>query len=350
MKNFLIYGANGYTGRLIVDHAIELGYKPILAGRNEAQLTALAKEKGLESRIFALDKPDNVAKNIEDMALVIHCAGPFQYTALQMVAACIAKGVHYMDITGEISVFEALQGYSEKAKAAGVMLMPGAGFDVVPSDCLSAMLKEKMPSATKIELAFTGLGAGISHGTAATAVENLGKRNLVRENGKIKEVAMGSLAKWVNFGDFKHHCISIPWGDVSTAYFSTGVPNITVYMGLPASMLKWMRLSNWVAPLLRTAWVKNMLRKRLDKQPAGPNEEQRKKSKSFLWGEATDANANKVELRLQTPEGYTLTALSAMLIASKILNQNFKTGYQTPSSAYGAGLILEIEGTKLLNG
>ncbi len=348
MNNFLIYGANGYTGRLIVERAMELGYKPIIAGRNAKEITALAEEKGLEYRIFALDDSNEIKKHLNDVALVIHCAGPFEYTAKNMAKACIGRSVHYMDITGEIAVFEMLQTLDTEAKVAGVMLLPGAGFDVVPSDCLSAMLKEKMPNAVKLELAFTGLGAGVSHGTAATAIENLGKMNLIRENGKIKEVPMGKDAKWVEFGPVKHHCISIPWGDVSTAFVSTGIPNITVYMGLKASVRKWMQLSNWIKPLLRSKFVKNLLKKRLDKMPAGPNAEQRKNGKSLLWGEVTDPSGNKISLRLQAPEGYTLTAISAVLIASKVLNGNLKTGFQTPSRAYGSGLVLEVEGTVMV--
>jgi short subunit dehydrogenase-like uncharacterized protein len=348
MNNFLIYGANGYTGRLIVDRALELGFKPIIAGRNAKDITALAEEKELEFRIFSLDDSNEIKKQLNGIALVIHCAGPFVHTAKNMAKACIHRSVHYLDITGEIAVFEMLQTLDTEAKVAGVMLLPGTGFDVVPSDCLAAMLKEKMPEANKLEMAFTGLGVGVSHGTAATAVENLGKANLIRENGIIKEVPMGKLFKWVEFGPVKHHCISIPWGDVSTAFVSTGIPNITVYMGMPASMRKWMLLGNWIKPILRSNFVKKRLRKRLDKMPAGPNTEQRKNGKSYFWGEASDASGNKVSLRLQTSEGYTLTAISAVHIATKVLNGNLKTGFQTPSGAYGSGLVLEVEGSSMI--
>ena len=72
--------------------------------------------------------------------------------------------------------------------------------------------------------------------------------------------------------------------------------------------------------------------------------EERAKGRTLLWGEARDAQGNKVESRIQAPEGYTLTAIAALNIAEKILNGNFTPGYQTPAKAYGADLVFEIDG------
>jgi short subunit dehydrogenase-like uncharacterized protein len=344
MHNFLIYGANGYTGQLIVEEAVNKGFKPILGGRNKVAVEALAQKYQLESRVFDLSDKESVLNSLQGIQLVIHCAGPFQFTTIPMVEACLATKTHYIDITGEIWVFETLQRYDKAAKDAGIMLLPGAGFDVVPTDCLAAMLKDKLPTATHLELAFTGIGGGPSHGTALTAVENIHRKNYVREKGKLAEKPQGHAAKKIDFGEVQHHCMSIPWGDISTAYVSTGIPNIIVYMGLPKKMLKWVRLSNYMRPVLKMEWVKNMIRKRIKKQPAGPSAEARAKGKSCLWGQVSDEKGNKVEARLVTPEGYTLTARTAVLIASKIVADNYKTGFQTPTTAYGFGLILEVEG------
>jgi len=344
MNEILIYGANGYTGRLVAKEAINKGLKPVLAGRNKQEIEQLALDLGLSSRVFSLD---NIADHLKGIAVVIHCAGPFEFTASQMAKACISNSVHYIDITGEITVFESLQGLSEDAKKSNIMMMPGAGFDVVPTDCLASMLKEKMPDATHIEMAFTGIGTTVSRGTATTAIQNLGSKNLIREDGKLKEVPSGKYFKWVDFGKVKHHCVSISWGDVSTAFFSTGIPNIKVYMGLKASMRKWMLFGNWISPILKMKAVKNFLIKQLKKRPEGPNEEQRKNGYCLIWGEVSNKNSEKISMHLKTREGYTFTALSSVLIASKIIEGNFKIGFQTPSSAYGSGLVSEIEGTEV---
>ncbi len=341
-NNFLIYGANGYTGELIVRYAVERGMKPILAGRNAEKVESLAKQCGLEFRVFSLEETQKVESALREVKVVLHCAGPFSITSKAMVEACIKTGRHYLDITGEIAVFEAMAELNERAKAANVMVMPGVGFDVVPSDCLALHLKNRLPSATNLTLAFSGLG-GISHGTQATMTMNVGKGGAIRRDGKITSVPAAFKTREIDFGEIKTTAVTIPWGDVSTAYFSTGIPNIEVYTVVPKDRLKLLKLSRYLGWLLATSPVQNYLQSKI---PAGgPSDEDRKNGKTILWGEAWDDNGNRVEARQQGVEGYTLTALSSMKIAEKILGGNFQTGFQTPAKCYGADLILEIEGS-----
>src|SRR5687768_7026139 len=133
----LLYGATGYTGRLITRVAAEYGVRPILAGRNRAAVAALAHEHGLEHRAFALDDVAAMYRALGAVSAVLHCAGPFSRTSEPMASACIRTGTHYIDITGEIDVMEQLHARDAEAREARVMLLPGAGFDVVPSDCLA---------------------------------------------------------------------------------------------------------------------------------------------------------------------------------------------------------------------
>ncbi len=345
-KKIMIYGAYGYTGQLMLEQALKKGLRPVVAGRDQVKTEQLAKQYHLEARSFSLEDPLTIEKNLIDVKAVLHAAGPFQFTALPMVEACLTTQTHYVDITGEIWVFEKLQEYSKVAQEAGIMVLPGAGFDVVPTDCLAAYLYQKMPDATHLELAFTGLGAGTSRGTSLTAIENLDKKNLIREQGQLKQIPHGQLARWIEFGDLKHHCVSIPWGDVSTAYVSTGIPNIIVYMGVKPKIQRMMKLSNWLRPLLKLNFVKNRLRKRIHTGPAGPSPEQRAKALSYVWGEVRNAKGQKMQAWIESPEGYTLTALSSVAIAQRILKDDFKTGFQTPSKAYGADFILEFEKTQ----
>jgi short subunit dehydrogenase-like uncharacterized protein len=343
-KHIMIYGAYGYTGELMLEEALKKGLKPIAAGRNKEKTEAIAQKYGVEARVFGLEDPLIIEKQLLDIKVLLHAAGPFQFTSVPMVEACLTTQTHYVDITGEIWVFEKLQSYDEAAKKAGIMLLPGAGFDVVPTDSLASYLASKMPDATHLELAFTGLGAGASRGTSLTAVENLDKKNLVRENGKLKEVPQGHASRAINFGDFTHHCVSIPWGDVSTAYVSTGIPNVMVYMGLKPKIHRMMKWSNWLRPILKTNFVKNRLRKRIENGPAGPTEEQRQKGRSFIWGEVRNAKGDKLQARLESPEGYSLTAWSSVEIGRRIFEEDdFKTGFQTPSKAYGMDFVLEMK-------
>jgi short subunit dehydrogenase-like uncharacterized protein len=341
MPNFLIYGANGYTGELITRYAVERGMKPVLAGRNAAAVGELAAKHGLEHRVFSLDEREKVDAALGEVEMVLHCAGPFSITSRAMVDACLRNKKHYTDITGEIAVFEACARVDEKAKDAGIMVMPGVGFDVVPSDCLARHLKDSLPSATHLSLAFYGMGR-ISHGTQATMTMNVGHGGAIRKDGVITPVPAALKTREIDFGEATKTGVTIPWGDVATAFYSTGIPNIEVFTVVPPSALKMMKMSRYLGWLLATVPIQKYLQKKI---PAGgPSDEERSAGKTLLWGEASDADGNRVEARMQGPEGYTLTALAALNIAQKILDGNFTPGYQTPAMAYGAELVLEIEG------
>ena len=277
--------------------------------------------------------------------MVLHVAGPFSQTAKPMIAACLQAKAHYLDITGEIPVFELAKSYDAAAKQAGIMVMPGAGFDVVPNDCLALYLKQQLPDAIQLRLASTSLGSGLSHGTATTMAASLGEGSCVRQNGAIIRRPLGHKGLWCDFGVKKLFVMTIPWGDISTAFHTTQIPNIETYTAIKPWIWRLLMLQpafNW---LLRTAAVRNFIRTQINKRPAGPSEVQRQNSKSLVWGEVRNAAGKRVAARMVTPDGYTLTALASLLITRKVLDGNFTAGYQTPASAYGAGLVLEIPGT-----
>lgn len=347
-NSFLLYGANGYTGELIARHASSYDLQPILAGRREATIKPLAEKLNLPYRVFDLDDTPALLAALREVKVVVHAAGPFQFTAKQMADACLQTGTHYLDINGDITVFEMLKNYDAAAKQAGIMILPGAGFDVVPTDCVALSLKKRLPDATSLKLAFATLGGGISHGTATSVAQKLGEGGAARVNGKIVRKPLGQKSRWVDFGMKKIFVMSIPWGDVSTAGFTTGIPNIESYTGIPRKvyyLLKFQFLFNW---LLRTNFIRNIIKKKIDKRPAGPGDEQRNKAISLVWGQAMNAEGKTVTTKMRCPEGYTLTMHSSLLIAQKVLQGNFKPGYQTPASAYGEQLVLELPGVQKL--
>ncbi len=342
--NFLIYGANGYTGRLIAKLAATKGMTPFIAGRNAAEIEQLGQDLGLQTIIFEIDNEDQIVQHIESFALVLHCAGPFFITARPMIRACLKAQVHYLDITGEIEIFEYAASKNEEAKSAGIVLMPGVGFDVVPSDCLAAYLASKLPEADHLELAFKG-GGGISKGTAITMMENFHKGGAIRENGKIKKVPAAFESRKISFGSKEYMTTTIPWGDVSTAFYSTGIPNIKVFTATKPKVIRFMKLSNWLGWLMKLGVVKNYLRQRIAKSVSGPSEEVRESAKSLLWGRVS-YNNTFFEASLTTTEGYKLTAMTAIGSVEKLLTQSVFAGFKTPSMAFGPDFILEFEETK----
>ena len=349
MQNqFLLYGANGYTGKLIAKLAATYNLQPILAGRTEANIKPLAAELQLPYRIINLDDKEQLENALSEVKLVLHAAGPYVYTAKKMVEACLQTGVHYIDINGDISVFEMLKNYDAAAKEKNIMVMPGVGFDVVPTDCIALQLKNKMPDATHLKLAFASIGGGLSHGTAITMAGKIGEGGAARVNGKIVKKPLGQKGIWVNFGGKKIFVMTIPWGDVSTAYTTTGITNIETYTGIAPKVyraLKFQLAFNW---LLRTGLVRNIIKKKIKAMPSGPSDEQRQKSSSLVWGEVNNASGSVLTACISCLDGYTLTAHSSLLISKKILEGNYKPGYQTPSGCYGEDLIMEVPGTKII--
>lgn len=345
MPNLLIYGANGYTGDLIAREAVVHGLRPLLAGRNAHAIQSLAAELGLEARVFGLDERDGMDRGLQGVSVVLHCAGPFAHTAQAMADGCIRQRVHYLDVTGEIGVFERLAARDAEARQAGITLLPGVGFDVVPSDCLAAHLKRRLPSATRLALGFQGLGKP-SRGTATTIVENLHRGGVVRRDGKLTPVPAAWKTRVIDFGAGPTHAITIPWGDVSTAFYSTGIPNVEVYLAAPWRMRVAARMSRYFGWVLSARLVQGYLKRRIRAGPPGPTAEERRDGMSLLWGEATDDAGHQAVARLRGPDGYTLTAHAAVAVASRILAAEATPGFQTPSRLFGPDFVLTLPGVK----
>jgi short subunit dehydrogenase-like uncharacterized protein len=338
----LIYGAYGYTGELCARFAAEQGLSVVLAGRDAVRLGEVASRYGQPARVFSLDETRELDEGLEGVGAVVHCAGPFSRTMGPMLEACIRTGVHYLDITGEIAVFEQVAARGSALKAAGIMALPGAGFDVVPSDCLAAHLKEAMPDANELDLGIQ-FGGSISHGTATTVVENLHRGGAVRRNGRIELSATGSLRRTIDFGRGPLLAMAIPWGDVSTAYHSTGIPNVTVYAAMKLPAILFVRGTSPVKRIFGTRVVQRMLHRWVDSRPAGPSDRQRERGRTYLWGEVRNAKGECLQARIETPEGYTLTALTALAAGVRAAGGDAPPGFQTPSTAYGADFVLEFD-------
>jgi short subunit dehydrogenase-like uncharacterized protein len=340
----LIYGAYGYTGQLIAERAVELGQRPILCGRDPARLRPLGERLGLETRLADLG-PEALARALRGVRAVLHCAGPFARTSRPMVDACLAARVHYLDITGEVPVFEALSERDREARNEGIAVLPGVGFDVVPSDCLALHLKRRLPNAIALTLALATRG-GISHGTASSALLHAEDGALVRRGGKLERIELGSLQRRIDFGRGPRDCVAIAWGDVASAWFSTRIPNIEVYLALgrlPPLSRTWLPL---VQSLLTKPSLRDLVQGALDRASPGPSEEARRRGSAIVFGEARDASGRRVRSKIVTPEGYTLTAHAALHVAQKVLAGEAPPGFHTPASAFGPDLALELEGVR----
>lgn len=335
---WLLYGANGYTGELIAREAVRRGLRPILAGRDAAKIEPLARELGCEWRAFDLAHPD-----LSGVTLVLHCAGPFIHTSAPMVEACLGAGAHYLDITGEIAVFESVFRRHDEALARGVALIPGVGFDVVPTDCLAAMLHAKMPDANELWLAFSSK-SGVSRGTLKTMIEGMPHGGAIRENGRIRRVPQMFDVREIPFASGPRTAMTIPWGDISTAYRSTKIPNIRVYSSQSRRALAQVKRMKPLLPLLRFKPIQK-LAQRWANRTAGPSAETRATARVELWGRVRNAKGDEVTLTMSVAEGYQFTMLSALAAVERVLPSELK-GALTPSMAFGPNFVLLIEGTQ----
>ena len=321
---WMIYGANGYTGELVAREAVRRGERPILAGRNAGAVEALAAELELPARVFPLTDPGSVRANLVDVAAVVHCAGPFVHTSRPLVRGCLASGTHYLDITGEIPVFEAILAHGADARRAGVALLPGVGFDVVPTDCLAARLAAALPGATHLELAFYGDGGGVSRGTLKTMIEGLPHAGAERRDGRIVPLPAVYDAKEIEFSCGPRWAMTVAWGDVSTAFHTTGIPNIRVYTGASPAAIRRMRRLRPLLPLAGLGPVKALLRAWAAHRDPGPDAEVRESGRVYLWGRAADAAGASVTATLETPEGYAFTATSAVECTLRLLARRWR--------------------------
>ena len=348
---WLIYGANGYTGRLIAAEAARRGLRPTLAGRDDEALLSLAESLHLPRKVFDLSHSAAIRRALKGCRLVLHCAGPFSTTSRPMLDACLDMGIHYLDITGEIDVFAACHGRSDEARNRNMVVGPGVGFDVAPTDSAAALLKESLPDASSLTLAFEASG-GPSIGTAKTSVEGLARGGRVRRGGALVPVPLAFKTRTFLRGEKPRLTMTIPWGDVFTAYITTGIPDIEVYMAASPSSIAFARRLNWLRPLLGFTAVKRFIEARIAASTRPPSAERRAQTNCYIWGEATTRDGRSARMEVETPNGYAFTVSSALGVVEKLLDPQtvLQGGYHTPSQLMGARYALSLPGVVVKSG
>lgn len=339
--SWMIYGANGYTGELIAREAVRRDQRPILAGRSLEKIQPLANELGLEARAFTLNDTHHAAGQIQGCHLLLNCAGPFSATAEPMINACLQAKAHYLDITGEIAVFELAQSLNKQAERAGIVVCPGVGFDVIPTDCVAAALKQAMPDATHLTLGFD-TRSGFSPGTAKTSVEGMAQGGKVRRNGVITSVPLAYKVRRIDFGDGEKTAMTIPWGDVSTAYHTTGIANIEVFLPGSPALIAGAKRANYIRPLLGIRWVQNLIKARIGKSVKGPDENKRASMPTYVWGEVSNARGERKTARIRTANGYSLTITGSLTVVDYLLTNQPAAGTYTPAGLLGPELVSRL--------
>jgi short subunit dehydrogenase-like uncharacterized protein len=352
---WLIYGASGYTGGLLAEEAVRRGHRPVLAGRSAEKLRPLADRLGLEARVLDLGDARALAQGLADVDLVLHAAGPFVDTSDPMLRACLSTRTHYLDITGEIAVFRGTYARHAAARAAGIVLMSGVGFDVVPTDCLALHVASHLPDIVSLEIAIAGIDA-VTPGTAKSMLDGAGAGVVTRRDGVLQPRPFGRGGKRVRFADRERLVLPIPWGDLESAFRSTGVPNIVTYMAFPQPVVAALGLA-WPALALGAPLLKVMLGQRrvraslgglIDRTIPGPSADQRRRGRAQVWVRGTSRDGETRDAWLETADGYTFTARAGVRSVERVLAEQ-PVGALTPAQAFGADHVLGIEGTRRLD-
>lgn len=342
-RDLLIYGSYGYAGALIAQTAVDEGLSPVLAGRDTEQIERQATDLGLDYRVFSLEHPSVIEEQVSSVSAVLNCAGPFSETARPLCTACLQTGTDYLDIAGRIDVLEAIAERDSDAESADMTLLPGTGFNVVPTDCLAASLKNQLPSATHLTLAVDGLGT-FSPGTVRSIIDDLPRTGAVREDGTIHAVPAAKRTREIDFGEGSKPAVTVPWGDVSTAYYATGIPNIETYATIPEFAVTGMRRMQPLASLLGVQPIQRTLQRLVDMVIDGPTADERAQSVTRVWGEVSDDEGNQVSARLRMPDTYDVTAQTAIETARRTLAGEVSPGFQTPATAFGPDFALGFDG------
>ncbi|MFX1454215.1 MAG: saccharopine dehydrogenase family protein [Promethearchaeota archaeon] len=343
MANWMVYGAYGYTGQLITQEAKNRGHIPILAGRSKEKLIPLAEQHSLDYMIIDLKNEEKLIKSLKDVDLVFHAAGPYKYTSKPMVKACLKTGTNYIDITGEIPVFEENFKYNEQAKDVGIAIISGVGFDVVPSDCLAKYVSEKISEPTILDLGIAAMSSP-SAGTLKTMLEHYDIGQLVRRNGKLIRLEKAELRK-IKFSDIERTVRPVTWGDLATAYRTTNIPNITTYFPLPKKFPNLLD-SLGISPqeMGESKHAKDKVYHWIEENIHGPDKFKRETYRCYLWAQVTNDRGEQAQAWVETMESYQFTAVTGVRCVEKLLEIKPK-GALTPALAFGSDFLLEIPGT-----
>lgn len=339
----LIYGAYGYTGRLIAEAMVDAGLKPTLAGRNPQKAAAIGDELDLPHLSFALDEHEHAAKALGPFNVVVHCAGPFENTADPMVRACIAAKTHYLDIAGEVADFEQVLALADEAEDAGVMLMPGVGYGVVPTDCLALYLARRLPDAVKLTLAFEAEG-GVSRGTLKTLLKDIHKPGFRRESGLMKTALPASEVRTIEFAGRRVRMALNPWrADLLTAPRSTGIETVDTFTAFPGPLVGLMRMARLLGGLTKRKAFRSLVFWVAERAPAGPTEKELHEGATYTWGMVENEKGERAAALLAGPEAYQFTARTASWVAEHVAKGKMQPGFRTPGEVFGLDPLQAVE-------
>lgn len=342
-SNWMLYGAYGSTGRLILDEALRRGHRPVLAGRDGAQLSVLGQTTGLSTIHLPLDDGAALRDALARVSCVLLAAGPYHLTGHPMRSACLDAGCSYLDINGEIEDYGAALACDAPARAAGIAIIPGVGYGVVFAECLAAHLVLRLPDATWMRLSLATQTGARSRGALMSAAATIVAGGREIHDGSLRNRAL-AFSTWLAPGPDlpRVRLAAAPLAELLAAQRSTSIPNIVVGIALWFPAVAVMRIAG---PLLGRILARQAARAS-STAAAGLSAEASAALRSRVWAEAGNATGQRVAALLETGEGYGAAAVAAVR-ALELQLQEPRVGALTPVQAFGANLALLVPGTRI---
>lgn len=345
MSGLLVYGVTGFTGALVSRELAHRGVAHVVAGRRVETVAAHARTINASSRAFGLDDPAQLAAGLEGVRVLLNCAGPFGRTAAALAEACIARGIHYLDLSGEVAEHASLLERGAAAATAGAMLLPGVGFGVVPTEAAAVLAVERLGGrADRIVIAYETRG-GASRGTLESVLRGIHLAGTVRRNGRLEAALPGAWRHRLELGGGQALVVYNPWrADLVSAHVSTGVPEIETYATFPVVARFLMR-----SPRLMSSGLGRWLVERIIRSaPEGPSPKELERGSTRVLAVAEEHGGRRAEVRIHGPEAYVFTARSAAAAAEHVLGGAVRPGFATPAQVLGTDWVRRLEGVEVL--
>jgi len=343
MLTWMLYGAYGMTGRLILDEALRRGHRPTLAGRDAAKLQELQRLTGLDTAPLALERGAELRTALSRVGCVVLAAGPYDVTGPLMRGACLEARCSYLDVNAAVDDFCQALACDEAARAAGVAVIPGVGYGVVFGECLAVQTARRVSDATSLRLSLATETDGRSRAATLTSAGALARGGLDVHDGELRNRPI-AFSTWLAPDSQRSatRFAAMPMAELVAAHRSTGVPNIVAGIPMSRAAAAFVRATGpWIGKVIARTAARRSGRAGTPLSGAAIAA-----LRSRMWAEARNDHGQTAAAMLETGEGYRAAAAAAVR-AVESLRQTPRIGALTPAQAFGADFVLGVPGTQI---
>jgi short subunit dehydrogenase-like uncharacterized protein len=322
-----VYGATGFTGGFTAAEVRRRGLEPVLIGRDETRLRAVAGDGGAEVRVAGLDDPDTLASALAGCAAVVNCAGPFTRLGEPVVRAAIAVGCHYVDTSGEQRyIHRILESYDAAARHAGVTVVPAMADDGGPGDLIAHLTAACLPAVDELIIADLRVPGVASRGTARSMASVFTDEALVYADGA-----------WRAADGERPQPITPPGEPDQVPVTAFALPGVVTIPRHIRTRAVYSAIRTEVAMSL-TGLTPDIV----ESIPATIGEADRVAGRWLMLAEANAPDGTRARGWVTGTDGYRLTAVMAVEAARRLVAEDAPRGALTPAQAFDPVSFLDF--------